>query len=162
MRKYVELAMLLAVSIVFGILESFIPTFVVGAKLGLANIVVILAMYIYSFKEAIVLLITRILLVSLLLGTFLSPVFYMSLSGGICAIIIMCILKRCKFHVVCVSIGGALMHGVGQILIAMIIISPASIYYFPLMGLVSILTGVLTGVIAMRLIKIRNNYELKG
>lgn len=162
MRKYVELAMLLSISIVLGILESFIPNIVVGAKLGLANIVVILVLYSFSFKEAIFLLILRILLVSLLLGTFLSPVFYMSLSGGLCAILTMYLLKKLKFHGIVVSVGGAFMHGFGQIVVAMILISKESIYYFPLMGLASIVTGIFIGIMAMKILKIRISYLEKG
>lgn len=162
MKKYVELSMLLAISIILGILESFIPNIVVGAKLGLANIASLLVICIYGFKEGIIVALLRILIVSLLLGTFLSVVFYMSLCGGLCAVVTMFLLKKLKMHMVSISVGGAFMHSVGQMLVAMFIISKESMYYFPLMGLMSIVTGIFIGIITSRVVKIRKKYLMEG
>lgn len=155
MKRIGILSMLLSISIVVSILESFIPMIVPGVKIGFANIIILITLYKFNIKDAILLLILRILLVSLLLGTFLTPTFLMSLSGGILSLSVMILLKKIdKFNIVTVSSIGALFHSVGQIIIACILLTPYSIYYFPLIGILSIIAGIFTGIIGKRALSI--------
>ena len=153
-RRITELSMLLALSIILSIIESFVPTYVPGVKLGLANIIILIMIYMYTIKDAFVLLILRVMIVSLLLGSFMSVTFFMSVSGGLFAIITMVILKSLGFNVISTSISGAVMHGVGQILIAIILIAKESIYYLPVIMILSIFTGIFTGFITLRFMRI--------
>lgn len=163
MKKITLLAMLLSMSIVIAIVESFIPTIVIGVKLGLANIVTLIVIYLFRIKDAISLVILRVLIVSLLLGTFLSYVFFMSLSGGIISLIVMLLMKKAKvFNIITISAIGAFSHSFGQIIIAMGLISFASIYYLPVMALLSVVAGIIIGVIAnygLRVLDSKNIYN---
>ena len=96
MRRYVYLAIILSLAIVLGIIESFIPQFIPGFRLGLANIATLIVLYLYGKRDALILSLLRVLLVSILIGRFLSITFYMSLGGAIFAYIIMIIMELLK------------------------------------------------------------------
>ena len=151
-KRLTLLAIMLSVSIVLSIVESFIPVFVPGVKLGLANVVTLIVMYLYGEKDAFLVLILRILLVGILRGTIFSVTFYLSLSGGLSAYILMILFKNLRvFSMVGVSIMGAFGHSVGQIAMAIFLIERSElIYYLPYILVLSVATGVMTGLIAVR------------
>lgn len=154
-RKMTLLANLLAIAIVLNIIESAFPIIPVpGAKLGFANIVTLIVLYIYSFKDSSILTIMRVLLVSLLSGKLLGPVFYMSLAGAIVATIAMGAMKKTNyFGMVGVSVIGSIFHCIGQIIAGIFVIgSTAVLWYLPIMLFLSIPSGILTGIIAKRFI----------
>ena len=80
-KKLVLLSIMLAIAIVVGYVESFIPIPVPGVKLGLANVVILLLLYEDNIVDAFIVLILRIFLTGFILGTFLTPTWYMSLAG---------------------------------------------------------------------------------
>lgn len=143
------LSMLLAMAIVLNILESFIPVFIPGVKLGLANIIILIMLYEFKVYEAFLCDILRIIIVGLLRGSFLSPTFLMSLGGGMLSFIIMLLFSKIKlFSPIGVSVLGAISHSVGQIIVAIIILgSRAVVYYLPFIAILSVFTGILSGVI---------------
>lgn len=144
--------MLLAISIVLAIVETFLPPIPVpGVKLGLANVVTLIILVIFNRKDAFIVLIIRIVLVSLLRGNIFNISFFLSLSGGLMAYILMVLSYKFKyFSLVGVSISGAFGHSLGQIIMAIFLLStPSLIYYFPYILLLSIGTGVVTGYIAI-------------
>lgn len=152
-KRLTLLSIMLAISIVLSIVESMLPVIPVpGVKLGLANVVTLLIMYIYGDKDAFMILILRILLVGLLRGNIFSVTFYLSLGGGMVAYIMMFIFHRLKvFSMIGVSIMGAFGHSVGQITMAIFLIERAElIYYFPYVLVLSVITGVITGILALR------------
>lgn len=155
-QKMALLGLLLAGTIVVAILESFIPSFVIpGIKLGFANILILVTLYEIGVKEAIFINLVRVLVVSLLRGTFLTMGFFMSLSGAIFSLIIMILLSKIfrKFTIVGVSVVGSLFHVIGQILVAMIYMNSIYvIYYLPIIGLASVITGVFVGFVAKEII----------
>ena len=148
-------AMLMAMAIVLSIVESFIPVFVPGVKLGLANVIILIMLYEFSIKEAFIVNLLRILLVGLLRGTFLSPTFVMSLSGGMLSFLVMMLFSRIKvFSAIGVSVLGSISHSLGQIIAAIFLLSTdAVIYYLPFIGILSLLTGILSGVICRLYLK---------
>lgn len=148
-------AMLMAMAIVLSIVESFIPVFVPGVKLGLANVIILIMLYEFSIKEAFIVNVLRILLVGLLRGTFLSPTFVMSLSGGMLSFLVMMLFSRIKvFSAIGVSVLGSISHSLGQIIAAIFLLSTAAvIYYLPFIGILSLLTGILSGVISRLYLK---------
>ena len=91
-QKIVLIALLTAATIVIGIIESFIPSVgIPGIKLGLANIMILVTLYELGVIEAIFVNFARVLLVSLIRGTFLSMGFFMSLAGAFLSLGVMII-----------------------------------------------------------------------
>jgi heptaprenyl diphosphate synthase len=151
-KRLTLLSMLLAISIVLAIVETFLPPIPVpGVKLGLANVVTLIILVIFNRKDAFIVLMIRIVLVALLRGNIFNISFFLSLSGGIMAYILMILSYKFKyFSLIGVSISGAFGHSLGQIIMAIFLLStPSLIYYFPYILLLSIGTGVVTGYIAI-------------
>lgn len=155
LKRLCVMAMLTASAIVLSILESLIPVFVPGVKLGLANVVILIMLYEFKVYEALGVNLLRILLVGILRGTLLSPTFLMSLSGGMLSFLIMLIFSRIKvFSCIGVSVLGSVGHATGQILIAIVMLSTSAVlYYLPFIGILSVLTGVLSGIITKLYLK---------
>ncbi|MDD3186890.1 MAG: Gx transporter family protein [Bacilli bacterium] len=156
-KKIVRLAMFLSLAIVLSILESFIPIFngmIPGLKLGLANIVILVILYLYGFKDAIYISILRVIMVGMLRTGLFSITFFFSFSGAILSIIMMTIFKKISlFSVVGVSIIGSIFHSIGQVIIAIFLLNtPNMIYYLPYLLLFAIPSGIITGLISKELI----------
>lgn len=161
LRKLTRLSMLLSLSIVLGLVESYIPfitNIVPGIKLGLANIIVIFVLYKFSFKDALYISILRVVLVALLRTGLFNIIFFFSLSGALFSLVTMYLTKKyTKLSMVGISIIGSIFHSIGQIIIAIIGLSNINvIYYFPYLLLLSIPTGIIIGLIAK---KIFNYYD---
>ncbi|MBR4378118.1 MAG: Gx transporter family protein [Bacilli bacterium] len=156
-QKIALLGVLLALTIVIAILESFIPSFTIpGIKLGFANIIILVTLYEVGILEAIFINLVRVLVVSLVRGTFLSMGFFMSLTGAFMSLGIMILfyLVIKKYSIIGVSVIGSLFHVIGQILIAMIYMgSVYVVYYLPIIGISAVITGILVGFIARAIIK---------
>lgn len=158
MKKEIRLAMLLSISIILNILESFIPIFnFPGLRIGLANIITLLVLYTYGFKDAIYIALLRVLLVGILRTGLFSITFYFSLFGTILSLITMGIIKKTKLSIIGVSIVGAIMHNVGQIIASFIFINTNMIYYLPLLIITSIITGTIIGLISKQLLNFTQN-----
>ena len=155
-HKMALLGILTSGAIVIGILESLIPSIgIPGVKLGLSNIVILIVLYQLGIWEASFVSLVRVLIVSLVRGTFLSMGFVMSLTGAILSLGIMVVFFALikKFSVIGVSVVGALFHVFGQIGIAMIYLStPYILYYLPIIAISAIITGVLVGIVAQLII----------
>ena len=149
MKKFTRLTMLLALSVVLNIIESFIPLFngnIPGLKLGLANIIVLIVLYMFSFKDALYVSLLRILLVGILRTGLFSMTFFFSLGGAFFSLCSMFLAKKTKLSIIGVSIVGSIFHSIGQILVAILIIKNVYIiYYVPWLLLFSIPTGILVG-----------------
>lgn len=162
LRRYSIVSMFLALAIVIGYVESFIPLFIPGFKLGLANVIIMIMIYEFKWYEAFLVDVLRIIILGIIFGTLLNPIFFMSLVGGLLSFIVMLIFSKLKvFSIIGVSVLGALSHSFGQIIVAMIILSlNAVIYFFPFIALLSLGSGILSGLIARTYLKrsITNNY----
>ncbi len=148
-KRVCIIAMLLAMAIVLNILESFIPMFIPGVKLGLANIIILIMLYEMKPTEAFMVDLLRIVLASLLRGNILAPTFFMALSGGMLSFFVMLLFSKIKcFSPIGVSVLGAVSHATGQIMVAIILLGTASVvYYLPMIALLSIGTGILSGLL---------------
>ena len=133
-KRFTIIAMLLAIAIVLNVLESF-TIFIPGVKLGFANIIILIMLYEFKPAEALMVDILRIFMVGLLRGSFLSPTFFMALSGGLTSFIIMFLFSRIKiFSPVGVSVLGSISHATGQIFVAIGLLGTnAVVYYLPLL-----------------------------
>ena len=161
LKKITRLSMLLALAIVLNLIESIVPIFngmIPGLKLGLANTITLVVLYIYSFKDTLSLSILRVLLVGILRTGLFSITFFFSLGGSILSIFAMYIVKKTKLSIIGVSIIGSISHSIGQIIVAILILNNnAMIYYLPWLLIFSIPTGVITGLISKELIKYLEN-----
>lgn len=156
-QKIALLGVLTAATIVIAIAESFIPSIgIPGVKLGLANIMILITLYELGILEALGINMARVLVVSLVRGTFLSMGFLMSLTGAMLSLGIMILfyLLIKKFSIIGVSVVGSLFHVFGQILVAMFYLGTTYvIYYLPIIAVSAIITGVLVGITARLIIK---------
>ena len=134
-----------AVALILAYIEVILPPIfpaIPGIKIGLPNIIIIFLLYKKGPVSAIIVSLLRILLVSLLFGNTMSLAY--SLAGGILSILVMIILKKTnKFSTIGVSVAGGVAHNVGQILMAMLLLSTTEIMYYLT---VLIVTGTVTGV----------------
>ena len=148
-KRLAIISMLLALAIVLSIIESLIPVFVPGVKLGLANVIILIMLYEFKVKEAFLVDLFRIILVGLLRGTIFNPTFFMSFAGGMLSFVMMYLFSRIKiFSVIGVSVIGSVSHCIGQIIAAIILLSTdAVIYYLPFIVILSLATGVISGLI---------------
>ncbi len=141
-------ALLTAVALGIFVLESALPplTPVPGIKLGLANLVTLFALVFLSGKDALMILLARILLGALFAGN--PSVLLYSLSGGLASLLIELLLLR-KNPVQFlwgISAIGALIHNTVQVLIAILLTrTPAILSYLPLLWISGIITGAFTG-----------------
>lgn len=159
-KHITTIGILTSIAVVISIIESyftFIGSIVPGLKLGLANIVIVFALYKYSFKTAISISLVRVLVVALVRTGF-GINFLFSLGGAIFSIIVMVLVKKTKLSVIGVSVLGSIFHSIGQVLIGMIVLDNYNvIYYLPYLLIFSIPTGILIGIIAKRLLKYTEN-----
>jgi len=157
-KKIATLAILTALAIILSILDGFIPSFIPGMKLGLANIVILMILYSYGFKEALFVNLLKVFIAGVLRGNFFNMGFFMSLSGAIFSLIVMFLLKRFipKIHIVGVSVIGSVIHSLAQVLVGMIFINSISfLYYLPILSLTSVITGIIMGLLAQYLNKFK-------
>jgi len=145
--------MLTALAMIFGYVEALIPFGfgIPGVKLGLANIVIVLALYILPAYQTFIIQMMRIVLVSFLFGN-LSMMLY-SLAGGMLSLLVMWILKKTNhFSIAGVSIAGGVSHNIGQLIIAVLVVQNLKIaLYFPALLIAGLVTGCLIGMLADRI-----------
>lgn len=155
LKKISRLSMLIALSVIINILESFIPLNVApGFKIGLANVVHLFVLYKYSFKDTLYVAIIRVILVGILFSGLFSVSFFFSLGGAFLSTVMMYLAKKIKiFSVVGVSIVGAISHNIGQVLVGMVMINTNIIYSLPYLLLCSLLTGLVVGFISKMLME---------
>lgn len=152
-KKLTYLSLLTAIAIVLGYLENFIPVNlgIPGAKIGLANIVSMIVLSVYSFKDALTISLLRVFIVA---STFTNYyMFLYSLSGALLSLIIMYLLKRSNyFSTLLISITGAVFHNLGQILVAIIFYGFNIIYYLPYLTILALITGAVIGLLGQIII----------
>lgn len=164
-RQLTLCAVLTALALALSYLESFFPLSLLiplpGIKLGLANIVTVFALYTLGAGQALGILIARCLLGAVFAGNLSALLF--SLLGGLSAMAVMIVLSRFKrLSIYGVSMGGAAAHNCGQVAAAMLVLgNTAPLGYLPLLLLVSLFSGALTGLIASLLFSAIGHTNLK-
>ncbi len=153
--KVAYLGVFMALALIFSYVEALIPIplGIPGIKLGLANLIIVVALYKVHIQETYILSVTRILLSGFLFGSMFSILY--SMAGGLLSLTVMYFLgKSGKFSVMGVSLAGGVFHNLGQLVMAMIVLESGSIfYYFPVLLIAGMLTGLLIGIIANESIK---------
>ena len=149
-KKNIFLSLLVSLGLALGVIESLmpIPFIVPGAKLGLSNMVVLLTLVLFGFKEALIVGILKSLVFTLVTGSVSSLIY--SLSGSIFSCIVMYFVYSHfsnYFSLIGVSIFGAVAHNFAQVAVASIIMNNIKIFsYLPLLLLVSLFTGYFVGI----------------
>ena len=160
-KRISVIAVFTALALIFSYIEAIIPfnLGVPGVKLGIANIVVVCALYIFGVKEAAGISLIRVFVIGLLFGNAVSLIY--SLSGAILSIAVMIICKRLKLSVIGVSAMGGIFHNVGQLSAAALILnSSAVMYYYPVLFISGIVTGIIIGIVSLPIIK--NSEKLRN
>ncbi len=152
-KKTAVCGVLAGLAFALSYIEMLLPSIgIVGAKLGLANLAVLVAMYLFSWREAAAVSGVRILLSWFLFGSFTG--FIYSLAGGALSLLIMAIIKKTdRFSPVGVSIAGGVSHNLGQILAAFLLLGSGVIGYLPLLIILGAISGAIIGIAASLIIK---------
>lgn len=156
LNKILSLALLTAISLALFIVENQIPAPVPapGVKLGLGNIIVVCVLFLYGRREALAVLLAKLLLSALLTGN-LGALAY-SAAGGLLSWGGMCLLRPLlrQRQLWVASVLGAMLHNLGQLLAAMLIAAaPGLPAYLPVLLLSGMVTGLFTGLAAQAVVR---------
>ncbi len=155
-KRIAKMSMLVALAIIFSYIEFLVPINlgVPGIKLGLANLVIVIALYTMNTVDVWLISILRILILGFMFGSGMSIIY--SIAGAVLSLIVMCIIKRIKgFSIVGVSIAGGVCHNIGQVLVAMMVVETTGIlYYMPALLVAGVITGAIIGIISKRVIAV--------
>lgn len=144
-----------ALALIFSYVETLIPFHIgiPGVKLGLANLIIVVALYKMSLKETYLLSVVRVVLSGFIFGNYFSIIY--SLAGGLLSLTVMALLKKKGgFSILGISIAGGVCHNIGQLVIAMAVVETFSvIYYIPVLLIAGLTTGLLIGIAADGMLK---------
>ncbi|MCI0505422.1 MAG: Gx transporter family protein [Gammaproteobacteria bacterium] len=155
------IAWLAALAITIHIIESALPTPLPGVKPGLANVVTLVALLSWGWRVAVWISMLRVLVGSLLIGTFLTPTFFLSFSGACCSLFGLALVQTLSRKLPALAAGpvgfgvvSALMHMLGQFLAAYWLFIPhkALFHLLPVLMTMALIFGMVSGVIAARVV----------
>lgn len=160
--KFACLSILLCVAVIMGYLEALIPIpFVIpGIKLGLANYVTVIVLYVFRTRESYILSVLRVFIIGFLFMN-LTMILY-SLAGTVCSVTVMAILKKSgKFSLPGVSAAGGIAHNMAQLVVAYFMIPLKVLFaYIPWLIIAGTVAGLLVGFLAkLSLPGIRRGYH---
>lgn len=163
-KRIACLGLFIALAFVLSYVEYLLPLNIgiPGAKVGLANLVVMVALYTLGKKDAALLSVVRVVLVGFTFGN-LAMMLY-SMAGALLSFVVMLIAKRTKlFSITGVSVLGGVFHNVGQIIVAMIALETASLlYYLPFLIVIGTISGIVIGVISsMITVRVDRLFDIK-
>lgn len=147
--------MFTALALIFSYVETLIPISfgIPGIKLGLANLIIVTALYKISLKEAYLLSIVRVLLAGFIFGNYFSIIY--SLSGAFLSLSVMALLKKKGgFSIIGISIAGGVSHNIGQLFIAMLVVETFQVaYYVPVLLIAGLITGCVIGILSREVLE---------
>ena len=153
-----RIAWLTALAITVHIAESALPSPLPGIKPGLANVVTIAVLCLYGWRLAAWISVLRVLVGSLLLGTFLSPTFVLSLAGALCSVSILGLASRLPgrgFGPLGYSLLAAMAHVAGQFWTAYLLFVPhtALLGLLPVLMTAAVGLGIVNGLITRTMLR---------
>ena len=156
-REDIRLAWLAALATSIHLLESTLPSPLPGIKPGFANIITIIVLLRFGWRAAIWVSLLRVTAGSLLLGTFLTPTFMLSLTGAIASLLMLGLASKFPgkgFSAIGLSIVAALSHISGQFLLAYVwfIPHPGLWDLLPLLLFLALILGIINGIISNKVI----------
>ena len=154
-KNIAKYGLLTALAIIFGYVEFLIPVSLAipGTKLGIANIVVLLSLYILGTKGAFLVSLVRIVISGLLFGGVFSMLY--SLAGGLLSFAVMALLyKNRQVSTIGTSIAGGVCHNIGQLFVAILVAQTLSLFsLFPWLVLVGTVTGAVNGALCFIILR---------
>ena len=155
-KKLANMAMLVALAMIFSYVESLIPINfgVPGMKLGVANLVTVTGLYFLKTPEVLAVSVLRVLLTGFIFGNGMSIIY--SLAGAVVSLLAMALVKKMDgISIVGVSIIGGVFHNIGQILVAMSVVENLKlIYYLPVLLVAGTVTGFVIGIVAGKILPV--------
>ncbi|MBA4742227.1 MAG: Gx transporter family protein [Azoarcus sp.] len=153
-----RIARLAAAAIVLSVAEAAIPLPLPGVKPGLANIVILIVLLQWGWRDAVWVALLRVFAGSLLLGQFLAPGFFLSLAGSLTSLVMLGLavhLPRRWFGTVTLSLLAAFAHIGGQLVLARVWLVPHDgiFYLMPVFALAATVFGLVNGLVAGRLLR---------
>ena len=150
------LGMCASVALLLSYVETLFPPLfaaVPGIKIGLPNVAIIFLLYRFGVKEAAIVSFVRLIIVSMLFGNTMTLAY--SVAGAVLSLLTMALLKRMNFlSTVGVSVAGGVSHNIGQILVAMVLLSTAEIgYYMIVLAVTGTISGIFVGLCGAFLLK---------
>ena len=150
-----HIALLTSLALIFSYVEAIIPynPAIPGIKLGIANVVTVIALYKFGWKDAACVSVLRIVLAGLLFNGVFGMLY--SLAGASVSFLGMLLLKKSKiFSIVGVSMAGGVLHNLGQLLVAAALIEDLRIFlYFPVLLFSGIISGIAIGIAATLILR---------
>ena len=153
-KRITTVGLMVALAMILSYLEVLIPfNFgIPGVKLGLANLVVVTALYLFGIRQAFAISVVRIVLIAFTFGSLAAMLY--SLAGGLLSFLVMLLISRIKgFSIIGTSVAGGVSHNIGQLGVAMLVVNNLNLaLYVPVLLLAGVLTGLLIGVAAARVV----------
>ena len=157
-KKLTTLGLSVALALILSYVESLLPPLVAvpGVKVGLPNVVILFLLYRYSWKEAAAVSGIRLLLTAALFTGFAA--FFYGLAGAALSLLGAALLKRTgRFSPLGVSVAGGVLHNLGQIALAALILDSGYVFaYLPVLLLSGTVAGAAVGLLAGILIRRRD------
>ena len=154
-RFVARVALLASLALIFSYVEAIIPynPGIPGVKLGIANVVTVIALYKFGTKEAVSVSVIRIVIAGLLFTGAFGMLY--SLAGAAVSLIGMILLKKTDlFSVIGVSMAAGVLHNLGQLLVAAALIEDLRMFfYFPVLLFSGIAAGILVGIISTMILR---------
>jgi heptaprenyl diphosphate synthase len=153
-----------ALAMIFSYIEALIPIplGIPGAKLGFANICIIVVLYMAGARAAFFVDVLRIVLTGMLFGSM--PTFLFSITGGILSVLVMIIAKKTGWlSMLGVSVLGGISHNIGQLACAVLVMEGIGIaWYLPVLLVAGVLTGIVNGVVGKIIFATLKKYSGHG
>lgn len=164
LNRAAYMGLLTALALILSYIEALIPfqPGIPGIKIGLANLAVLICLYLFGWKEAMLLTVVRVLVGGFLFGNLFMIAY--SLSGALCSAVTMILLRRSGgFHIPVVSAAGGVMHNMGQLMVAFWAVDSYSVvYYMPVLILSGLITGIVIGTIGALVLPYIKNIVGRG
>ena len=156
-----QIAKLSAIAVALSLIEFFFPSPIPGVKPGIANIIILYTIFKFDLRMGIWVSIIRVFVTSIILGSFLSPTFFLSLSGALFSLLSLIIFKNLSpkyFSLISFSLIASLAHIIGQFVMVRFWIIPHNgiFYLLPIFIVSAFLFGLVTALVTNKLLQLNS------
>jgi len=156
-----QIAKLSAIAVALSLVEFFFPSPIPGVKPGIANIIILYTVFKFDIRMAVWVSLIRVFVTSVILGSFLSPTFFLSLGGALFSLFSLIIFKnlsRQYFSIISLSLIASLAHVFGQFIIVRIWIIPHNgiFYLLPIFIVSAFIFGLVTALVTNKLLQLNS------
>ena len=156
-----QIAKLSAIAVALSLIEFFFPSPIPGVKPGIANIIILYTIFKFDLRMGIWVSLIRVFVTSILLGTFLSPTFFLSLSGALFSLFSLLIFRNLSskyFSLISFSLTASLAHIAGQFMIVRFWIIPHNgiFYLLPIFIISAFIFGLVNALVTSKLLKLNS------